>query len=91
MFRIGDVAFTTFGFELFTEIGLRIEYGIKDLNVVNMVCANGQKGYFPNKGQIAVGGYEIDSFKNKGVQAYIDDADYCAITSTIDNINFLER
>ena len=91
VFRIGDVAFAVFGFELFGEIGLRIEYGVKDLNVVNMVCSNGQMGYFPTQAQIALGGYEVDQFKNHGVQSYTDDADYSAISSTIENINSLER
>ena len=91
VFRIGDVAFTTFAFEIFGEIGLRIEYAVKDLNVVNMVCANGQMGYFPTQSQIALGGYEITMFKNHGIQVYADDADYSAITSTVENINSLER
>ena len=91
VFRIGDVAFSTFAFELFGEIGLRIEHGVKDLHVVNMVCTNGQSGYFPNQSQIALGGYEIDQFKNRGIQNYTDDADYSAIVSTVENINELER
>jgi len=91
VFRIGDVAFSTFAFELFGEIGLRIEHGIKDLHVVNSVCVNGQMGYFPSEAQIALGGYEITMFKNHGVQVYADDADYSAIVSTIENINSLER
>ncbi len=91
VFRIGDVAFTTFAFEIFGEIGLRIEYAVKDLNVVNMVCTNGQMGYFPTQSQIALGGYEITMFKNHGIQVYADDADYSAIVSTVENINSLER
>ncbi|MBO5453598.1 MAG: neutral/alkaline non-lysosomal ceramidase N-terminal domain-containing protein [Clostridia bacterium] len=91
VFRIGDVAFSTFAFEIFGEIGLRIEYEIKDLNVVNMVCTNGQMGYFPTQSQIALGGYEITMFKNHGIQVYSDDADYSAIVSTVENINSLER
>ncbi len=91
VFRLGNVAFSTFAFEIFGEIGLRIEYAVKDLNVVNMVCTNGQNGYFPTQSQIAIGGYEITQFKNCGIQVYADDADYSAIVSTVENINELER
>lgn len=91
VYRIGNVAFSTFAFELFGEIGLRIEHGVKDLHVVNSVCVNGQMGYFPSQAQIALGGYEITMFKNHGIQVYADDADYSAIVSTVENINSLER
>ena len=91
VFRLGNVAFATFAFELFGEIGLRIEYNVKDLHVVNSVCTNGQMGYFPTQSQIALGGYEITMFKSHGVQVYADDADYSAIVSTVENINSLER
>lgn len=91
LFRLGNVAFATFAFELFGEIGLRIEYAVKDLHVVNSVCTNGQMGYFPTQSQIPLGGYEVTMFKNHGVQAYADDADYSAIVSTVENINSLER
>ena len=91
VYRIGDVAFSTFAFELFGEIGLRIEHGVKDLHIVNAVCVNGMMGYFPSHSQIALGGYEITMFKNHGVQVYADDADYSAIVSTVENINSLER
>lgn len=91
VFRLGDVVFTSFSFELFGEIGLRIEHIVKNMNVVNIVCANGQMGYFPTQSQIALGGYEITMFKNHGIQAYADDADYSLIVSTIENIDLLER
>ena len=91
VFRLGNVAFTTFAFELFGEIGLRIEHAVKDLHVVNSVCTNGQMGYFPTQSQIPLGGYEVTLFKNHGVQSYADDADYSAIVSTVENINSLER
>lgn len=91
VFRIGDVAFATFAFELFCEIGLRIEYNVKDLHVVNTVCTNGKMGYFPNQSQISLGGYEVDAFKTRNIQTYADDADYSAIVSTVANLNSLER
>ena len=89
--RIGDIAFTFTPYELFSELGLRIDKMVKDLKVLSIVTTNGQGGYFPTQSQICLGGYEILLFKNRGVQTYVDDADFHYIKETVKNVNNLKR
>ncbi len=89
--RIGDVAFVAFPYELFSEIGMRINRAVKDLNVLSLSNANGSKGYFPTQDQLCRGGYEVTMFKYNGVQCPVDDADYHLLKGTLDNIEKLER
>lgn len=89
--RIGDVAFVGFPYELFSEIGMRINSAVKDLNVLSLSNANGSKGYFPTQDQLCRGGYEITMFKYNGVQCLVDNADYHLMKGTLKNIEKLER
>ena len=89
--RIGEVAFVSFPYELFSEIGMRINDAVKDLNVLSLSNANGSKGYFPTQDQLCKGGYEVTMFKYNGVQCPVDDADYHLFKGTVENIEKLER
>ncbi len=89
--RIGDIAFAGFPYELFSEIGMRIDDATKDLKVLSLSNANGSKGYFPTQDQLCRGGYEVTMFKYNGVQTPTDDADYHLMTETLKNIAKLER
>ena len=89
--RIGDVAFVSFPYELFSEIGMRINCAVEDLNVLSLSNANGSKGYFPTQDQLCKGGYEITMFKYNSVQCPVDDADFHLIKGTLENIERLER
>lgn len=89
--RIGDVAFAGFPYELFSEIGMRIDDATKDLKVLSLSNANGSKGYFPTQDQLCRGGYEVTMFKYNGVQTPTDDADYHLMKETLRNIESLER
>lgn len=89
--RIGDVAFVSFPYELFSEIGMRINSAVKDLNVLSLSNANGSKGYFPTEDQLCRGGYEITMFKYNDVQCLKDDADFHLMKGTLENIERLER
>lgn len=89
--RIGAVAFVSFPYELFSEIGMRINDAVKDLNVLSLSNANGSKGYFPTQDQLCRGGYEVTMFKYNGVQCPVDDADYHLFKGTVENIERLER
>ncbi len=89
--RIGEVAFVGFPYELFSEIGMRINRAVNDLNVLSLSNANGSKGYFPTQDQLCRGGYEVTMFKYNGVQCLKDDADYHLIKGTLKNIEKLER
>lgn len=91
LFKIGDVIFAGAGFELFSEIGMRIDKAFPDQNVFCLSCANGKGGYFSTQSQLPLGGYEIDSFRCRNVQRLVDDADFYYIKETIRNINALEE
>ena len=89
LLRIGDVIFAGSGFELFSEIGMRIDKAFPDKNVICLSCANGKGGYFPTRSQLPLGGYEIISFQCRNVQRLVDNADFYFIKETIRNINEL--
>lgn len=57
-FRIGDLAITTFPFEVFAEIGLEIKKRSPFAQTFTTSLANGSEGYLPTKRQHAFGGYE---------------------------------
>ncbi len=89
LFAIGDVIFAGTGFELFSEIAMRIDKAFPEKNVISLACTNGKGGYFPTRSQLPLGGYEIDSFRCRNVQRLVDDADFHFIKETIRNINEL--
>ena len=88
--RLGDVAFVSFPYELFSEIGMRINQAVKGLNVLSLSNANGSKGYFPTQDQLCKGGYEVTMFKYNDVQCPVDDADFHLFKGTVENIEKLE-
>ena len=89
--RIGNVAFVGFPYELFSEIGLRINEHIKDLHILSLSNTNGSLGYFPTQDQLCRGGYEIKMFKYNDIQSFTDDADFHLMSETIETINKLQR
>lgn len=90
VFRIGDVIFAGAGFELFCEIGMRIDKAFSDRNVICLSCTNGKGGYFPTRSQLYLGGYEIISFRCRNVQRLVDNADFYYVKETIRNINAMQ-
>ena len=89
--RLGDIVFVSFPYELFSEIGMRINCAVKDLNVLSLSNANGSKGYFPTEDQLCKGGYEVTMFKYYKVQCPVDNADFHLMKGTLENIEKLER
>ncbi len=88
--RVGNIAFAGFPYELFSEIGMRINNAVPDLNVLSLSNTNGSKGYFPTQDQLCRGGYEVTMFKYNGVQCLADDADYHLMKETLRNLKGLE-
>lgn len=89
--RIGDMVFVAFPYEVFTEIGMRIEKMSKFKNVLCLSVTNGVEGgcYFVTEDAIVRGGYEVGCALAGNVQNYKDDADYSLIMETIKNIEVL--
>ncbi len=89
--RIGGLAFVPFPFEMFTEIGFRIDTAVEDLKVVILSYTNGQLLYMPTQDQLCRGGHEVNMFKYSNVQQYADNTDYHLVTQTLKNIEGLMR
>ena len=87
--RIGDVAFVGFPYELFSEIGMRINKMSSIGSVLSLACTNGSKGYFPTESQLPLGGYEVKMFKTKNIQPFAPFADFNLITETLKNLEQL--
>lgn len=84
--RLGNIAFPAFPYEVFSEIGMRIDQAEPDLKVLSLAVSNGTYGYFPTQDQLCRGGYEIDWFLYSQVQAFTEDADYRLMCLTLDHL-----
>ncbi len=95
IFRLGNIVFATFPYEMFSEIGMRIDTYTPDLKVLSLSNTNGSMSYLPTQDQISRGGYEIKCFlynmTQSNVQQYTDDADYHVVKETLRNIERLEK
>ena len=84
--KIGDAVFVSFPYELFSEIGMRINRAVAGLHILSLSNANGSEGYFPTEDQLCRGGYEIGMFKYANVQPFADDADFHIVKETLQNL-----
>ncbi len=87
--KIGDIAFAAFGYELFSEIGMRIDKMSPIGHVLSLACTNATWGYFPTEDQLCRGGYEIKMFKTRNLQPFAPNADFNLITETLKNLEQL--
>lgn len=86
--RIGDVAIVSFPFELFSEVGMRVDTYCKEIPyVLSLSAANGYESYFVTEDQICREGYEVKMYKTSHIQPYAKNADHALITSTLENLN----
>lgn len=84
---LGDIVFASFPYELFSEIGLRIDKAFKDKSVLSLSNTNGSEGYFITRDAICRGGYEVDMFLYSHLQPCHDDADFYLMQETVKHIN----
>ena len=87
--KIGDIAFLGFAYELFSEIGMRIDKMSSIGHVLSLACTNGTFGYFPTEDQMCRGGYEVKMFKTRNLQPFAENADFNLITESIKNLEEL--
>ena len=89
---IGDIVLASFPYELFSEIGMRIDRAIKTKSVLSLSNTNGSEGYFITQDAICRGGYEVNMFLYGHLQQFTDDADFCLIRETVKHIqNLIEE
>ena len=84
-----DIVLASFPYELFSEIGMRIDRAIKTKSVLSLSNTNGSEGYFITQDAICRGGYEITMFTYSHIQSFAENADFALIQATVDNINKL--
>ncbi|MBQ3151761.1 MAG: neutral/alkaline non-lysosomal ceramidase N-terminal domain-containing protein [Clostridia bacterium] len=84
--KLGETVFVTFPYEVFSEVGLRLQKMSDYKNVLSLAVTNGSGGYFVTEDQICLGGYEIDMYETSKVQRYAKHADYHMILETLKNI-----
>jgi hypothetical protein len=87
--KIGDVAFVSFPYEIFSEIAMRIAKERKVPYTLSLSNTNGSEGYFVTEDQICRGGYEIEMFKAGYIQPYADNADWHLVTETLKNLDVM--
>lgn len=87
LLRLGNTVLVTSGYELFSEIGMRIQEKYEDKNVLCVVLANGSDGYFATESQLCLGGYEIGQFLTYRCQPFAPHADWYFIKETLRNID----
>lgn len=88
---LGNIAFTAFHYELFSEIGMMIAKYSPFPHTLSLACANGNGGYFVTESAICRGGYEVDMFLNKNIQAFVNNADHWLIKETLKNLKTLYK
>ena len=85
--RIGDIAIVSTPFELFCEIGMRIDtYCTEIPYVLSLSNSNGSEGYFATESERVRGGYEIKMCDIKHIQKYAENADFALICETLENL-----
>jgi len=88
---LGDAVFASFPYELFSEIGMRIDKAFKTKSVLPLSNTNGSEGYFITKDAVCRGGYEVNMFLYGRLQQYCDDADYALMQETVTHIQNMEK
>lgn len=83
---LGDIVFTGIPFEMFSEIGFRIDEAVKEKNVLCVSNTNGFEGYFVTEGEICLGGYEVEVFKYGRTQEFYDNADWYLVRQMAEGI-----
>lgn len=89
LIALGDIVFASFPYELFSEIGMRIDGQIQNKSVLSLSNTNGSEGYYITKDAVCRGGYEVNMFLYGHVQQYHDDADFYLMQETVKHIREL--
>ncbi len=87
---LGNIVFAGYPYEIFSEIGLRVDKYVKDARVLSLVLTNESRAYFITESEICRGGYEVEMFTRGSVQPYVNNADWHLITQTVEHIKSLE-
>jgi len=84
--KLDNVAFLNYPYELFSEIGMRVQKEFADMEILPMSLCNGAIGYFPTEDQFVRGGYEVVMFNTLLIQEHVHNADWHLFTESVRNI-----
>ena len=87
--KLGDFVFASFPYELYSEIGMRIDTFFENETILSLSNTNGSEGYFCTEDSLCRGGYETTMFKYGRAQQYVENADFEMIKETVKNIKAL--
>ena len=73
--KLGNLVLVPLGYEMFSEIGLRLRNYSPYAHTLTTSYSNNRLGYFPSRDQVIRGGYEVLMSRTKGVLNITDDAD----------------
>ena len=88
---LGDIVFVSFPYELFSEIGMRIDSTFKTKSVLSLSNTNGSEGYFITQDAICRGGYEVTMFLYGHIQPYEDNVDFSIFKQTAEHIESMNK
>ena len=83
---LGDVVFAAFPYELFSEVGMRVDRAFDTKKVLSLSNTNGSESYMVTQDALCRGGYEVDMFLYSHTQPFADDADFALTNQTIEHI-----
>jgi len=75
LMKLGSLVLVPVGYEMFSEIGLRLRNYSPYQHTLTVSYSNNRLGYFPSRDQVIRGGYEVLMSRTKGVLNITDDAD----------------
>lgn len=78
-------------YELFCEIGLRVQNLSPFAHTLMLVNSNDTYAYFPTASEIPRGGYEVALFTTSRIQPYTAPADWSYIKGTVENVKKLKK
>lgn len=86
LIALGDIVWASFPYEIFSEIGMRIDAAFETKSILSLSNTNGSEGYFITEDAAVRGGYEVNMFLYARIQPFCDNADYHLIKETINHI-----
>lgn len=86
MVKLGDRVLVGYPYELFSELGFRIDRAFPQAEVLPVVNCNGSQAYFVTQDSICRGGYEIRQFLYRNLQSYCENADHMLVLQSIENL-----
>lgn len=87
--QLGSFVFTSYPFELFSEIAMRVDDAFPEKNILALSLTNGTENYFATEDALCRGGYEVEMYRYGHDQSYEENADLRLVMSAVENVKQL--